>query len=147
MRDEFRSECAIASSLDVLGDRWSLLIVRDMLIGHKYTFKEFSLSKEGVATGILSKRLKCLEGYGIISKRKLPGNKKENIYLLTERGVSLAPLIIEITVWGDANLRDYNKNLNHYEMLKADSQSATRKVREAYIQFTEGFLNASNQTL
>ena len=86
MKKEFRSGCPISSALDVVGDKWSLLIIRDMLVKHKKTFKEISNSDEKIAPSILSARLKLLESYRLIFKTKVPDNKKENIYLLTEKG-------------------------------------------------------------
>ena len=86
MKKEFRSGCPIASSLDIIGDKWTLLIIRDMLVEHKKTFKEISDSYEKIAPSILSARLKLLATYKLITKRKFPENKKENIYLLTEKG-------------------------------------------------------------
>ncbi len=106
MKKGFRSRCPIASMLDVVGDKWTLVLVRDMLLMGKKTFKEFSSSEEGIAPGILSARLKLLEGRGVVTKRRLPGNQKENIYLLTERGIGLAPVIVEMIFWSDRNLRD-----------------------------------------
>ncbi len=134
MQKKFRSPCAIASTLDVLGDKWSLVLVRDMLIKGKKTFKEFSSSPEGIATGILASRLKLLESYGLITKRKLPDNKKENIYLLTEKGIDLAPVIMEITLWGDKYMRAYNEELSSYEALKKDKTVAINTVQKNYRQ-------------
>ena len=134
MQQKFRSPCAIASTLDVLGDKWSLVLVRDMLIKGKKTFKEFSLSAEGIASGILASRLKLLESYGLITKRKLPDNKKENIYLLTEKGIDLAPIIMEITLWGDKYMRAHNAELFSYEELKKDKTLAINTVQENYRQ-------------
>lgn len=108
MEKKFRSGCPIASLLDVMGDKWSLLIVRDMLIKHKKTFKGISESDEKIAPSILSARFKLLESYGLLSKRKLPDNQKENIYLLSEKGIDLTPLIVEYTLWGDKYMREYN---------------------------------------
>jgi DNA-binding HxlR family transcriptional regulator len=111
MKNKFRSGCPIASTLDVVGDKWSLLIVRDMLLQGKKTFKDFSISPEGIAPGILSSRLKWLEENGLITKQKLPDNQKENIYLLTEKGIELAPIITEIIFWSDKNLRLQNSEM------------------------------------
>jgi DNA-binding HxlR family transcriptional regulator len=101
----------LASTLDIVGDKWSLLIVRDMLLQGKKTFKDFSISPEGIAPGILSSRLKWLEENELITKQKLPDNKKENIYLLTEKGIELAPIITEIILWSDKNLRGQNAEM------------------------------------
>lgn len=111
MKNKFRSSCPIASTLDIIGDKWSLLIIRDMLLGHKKTFKEISESDEAIAPSILSSRLKLLECFDLISKRKLPDNLKENIYLLTEKGIGLTPMITEIILWGDKNVRPFNTSM------------------------------------
>ena len=131
MKNEFRSGCPIASSLDIVGDKWSLLIIRDMLIKHKKTFKEISDSDERIAPSILSARLKLLESYKLISKRKLPENKKENIYLLTKKGIGLAPIIIEFTLWGNANLREFNE-IDLVDGLKADKSMIIDAVQNNY---------------
>jgi DNA-binding HxlR family transcriptional regulator len=86
-----------------------------MLLHKKTTHKELVSSKEGIATNLLSIRLKLLLSLNVITKRKLPGNKKENIYLLTEKGIDLAPLILEIVLWSDKHVRAYNTDMNAYE--------------------------------
>ena len=111
MENYFRSSCPIATALDVIGDKWSLILIRDMLLGGKKTFKEMSESLEGIATNILSSRLKLLESFDLITKRKLPENKKENIYLLTEKGIDLAPLVLEIVLWSDKYIREFNPKM------------------------------------
>jgi DNA-binding HxlR family transcriptional regulator len=131
MNNKFRSGCPIACSLDIIGDKWSLLIIRDMLIKHKMTFKEISDSDERIAPSILSARLKLLESYNLITKRKLPENKKENIYLLTEKGISLAPIIIELTLWGDTNMREFNE-IDIIDGLNADKSIIIDIVQNSY---------------
>ena len=131
MMNKFRSGCPISSSLDVVGDKWSLLIVRDMLIKHKKTFKEISNSDERIAPSILSARLKLLESYKLITKRKLPENKKENIYLLTKKGVDLAPVIIELTFWGNANMREFNE-IDDIENLSSNKILIIETVKNNY---------------
>ena len=131
MKNKFRSGCPIASSLDVVGDKWSLLIIRDMLIKHKKTFKEISDSDEKVAPSILSARLKLLESYKLITKRKLPENKKENIYLLTEKGIGFAPIIIEFSLWGDTYMREFNE-IDIIDGLNADKLMVIDTVQNNY---------------
>ena len=131
MKNEFRSGCPIASSLDIVGDKWSLLIIRDMLIKHKKTFKEISDSDERIAPSILSARLKLLESYKLISKRKLPENKKENIYLLTKKGIALAPIIIEFSLWGNSNMREFNE-IDDIEGLNSDKAFVIQSVQDSY---------------
>ncbi len=133
---KFRSSCLIASALDLIGDKWSLLIVRDMLLHQKKTFKEMVASEEGVATNLLSARLKLLESLEVITKRKLAENKKENIYLLTEKGLDLAPLILEIVVWSDKYVRNYNHNMNPFD--KSDA-SMVSTVQTSYREFARQF--------
>ena len=131
MKKEFRSGCPIASTLDVIGDKWSLLIIRDMLIKHKKTFKEISDSDEKIAQSILSARLKLLESYKLIFKTKMPDNKKENIYLLTEKGIRLAPIIIEFSLWGNSNMREFNE-IGDIKGLNLDKTLIIQTVQDSY---------------
>ena len=128
MKNNFRSGCPVASTLDIVGDKWSLLIVRDMLLQGKKTFKDFSISPEKIAPGILSSRLKWLEENQLITKQKLPDNQKENIYLLSEKGIELAPIIIEIILWSDKNLR--NQNAEMFSIAEAGFNQNKAKVTE-----------------
>ena len=131
MKKEFRSGCPISSTLDVIGDKWSLLIIRDMLVKHKKTFKEISDSDEKIAPSILSARLKLLESYKLIFKTKVPDNKKENIYLLTKKGIRLTPIIIEFSLWGETNMREFNE-IDHIEGLNSDKTLIIQKVQDSY---------------
>ena len=131
MKKEFRSGCPISSTLDVIGDKWSLLIIRDMLVKHKKTFKEISDSDEKIAPSILSARLKLLESYKLIFKTKVPDNKKENIYLLTEKGIRLTPIIIEFSLWGETNMREFNE-IDHIEGLNSDKTLIIQTVQDSY---------------
>ena len=131
MKKEFRSGCPISSSLDVVGDKWSLLIIRDMLVKHKKTFKQMSDSYEKIAPSILSARLKLLESYKLIFKTKAPENKKENIYLLTEKGIRLTPIIIEFSLWGNYNMREFNE-IDDIEGLNLDKTLIIQKIQDSY---------------
>ena len=131
MKKEFRSGCPISSTLDVVGDKWSLLIIRDMLVKQKKTFKEISDSDEKIAPSILSARLKLLESYKLIFKTKVPDNKKENIYLLTEKGIRLTPIIIEFSLWGNFNMREFNE-IDHIEGLNLDKTLIMQTVQDSY---------------
>tara|TARA_B110000483_G_scaffold129266_1_gene154930 strand:- start:198 stop:617 length:420 start_codon:yes stop_codon:yes gene_type:complete len=139
MKTEFRSGCPISSTLDVVGDKWSLLIIRDMLLKHKKTFKEISDSDERIAPSILSARLKLLESYKLISKTKVPENKKENIYLLTKKGVRLTPIIIEFSLWGNSNMREFNK-IDYIEGLNSDKSYIIQSVQDSYNSMLLNFL-------
>ena len=131
MKKEFRSGYPISSSLDVVGDKWSLLIIRDMLVKHKKTFKQISDSYEKIAPSILSSRLKLLESYKLIFKTKVPDNKKENIYLLTKKGIRLTPIIIEFSLWGNSNMREFNE-IDDIESLKLDKNLIIQGVQDGY---------------
>ncbi len=134
MKKKFRSSCLIASALDLIGDKWSLLIIRDMIMHKKKTFKELVASEEGVATNLLSARLKMLESLEVISKQKLPENKKENIYLLTDKGLDLTPLILEIVLWSDKYVRDYNPDMHDYNG-GANKKSIIKHFQKEYRSF------------
>jgi len=110
MSTHFRSNCPISSALDIVGDKWSLLIIRDMMFSGKKTYSDFSNSSEKIATNILSNRLSMLEELRIINKGKKEGNKKTNIYSLTQKGKELLPIILEIAQWSDNNLNDHLKD-------------------------------------
>jgi len=99
-KDCRRSSCPIAFSLDVLGDKWTLLVVRDMVFGKKRHFREFLESPEGIATNILTDRLQRLEEAGIVSRRQDPSNARKIIYELTEKGKDLIPALLELIRWG-----------------------------------------------
>ena len=131
MKKEFRSGCPVSCSLDVVGDKWSLLIIRDMLVKHKKTFKQMSDSYEKIAPSILSARLKLLESYKLIFKTKAPENKKENIYLLTEKGIRLTPIIIEFCLWGNYNMREFNE-IDDIEGLNLDKTLIIQKIQDSY---------------
>jgi DNA-binding HxlR family transcriptional regulator len=131
MKKKFRSSCLIASALDLIGDKWSLLIIRDMLLFKKNTFKELAASDEKVATNLLSSRLKLLESIGLLTKRKLPENKKTNIYLLTNKGIDLAPLIMEVVIWSDKYVREYNPDMNDYNS-QENKNEMVEQVQKAY---------------
>ena len=141
MVKKFRSSCLIASALDLIGDKWSLLIIRDMLLHKKKTFKEMVASKEGVATNLLSARLKLLESLEVISKRKLFANKKENIYLLTEKVIDLAPIILEIVLWSDKYVRVYNPGMNTYESGYTNKMLVIESVQKEYREFVRQIID------
>lgn len=96
-----RSECPLSYSLDIFGDKWSLLIIRDLMFENKCTYNDFLKSQEGIATNILASRLKELEENGIIEKSAHPDSKAKNLYRLTSKGIDLLPILIEVYIWSD----------------------------------------------
>ena len=137
---KFRCECPITSALDILGDKWILVIIKLMLIQDKKTFKDFIESDEAIATNILSSKLKYLEEFGIITKKQLPDNKKTSLYLLTEKGLAITPIIVELSVWSDENVRELNKIMvdsPEIEIMKRDKNAFIKKIQENYKAKTE----------
>ena len=95
-----RSACPVSISLEMFGDRWSLLIIRDLMVRGLRTFKEFLQSGEGIASNILSNRLERLEATGIIATEADACDGRKVIYQLTEKGMDLAPIMLELLIWG-----------------------------------------------
>src|SRR4029079_6543579 len=96
-----RSDCPVSCSLDVWGDKWSLLIIRDLLLAKECTYGDFLKSAEGIATNILAARLQLLEENKLIEKLVHPKSKAKVLYRLTRKGIDLLPIMIEINLWGE----------------------------------------------
>lgn len=96
-----RSECPISCSLDIFGDKWSLLIIRDLMFFQKSTYGDFLKSAEGIATNILASRLQSLEENNLIKKLEHPDSKAKVLYQLTQKAIDLLPIIVEIHLWAD----------------------------------------------
>jgi DNA-binding HxlR family transcriptional regulator len=136
----FRSTCAIAVSVDLLGDKWSLLILRDMLLHRKSTFKEFSNSKEKIATNILTNKLQFLMQSGFIEKLDPNGTKKSTRYIATRKGVCVLPLIIELYLLSIDSLDESVFNASQLAIkaeIKANRALFESDRREKYIAFLE----------
>jgi len=135
MNSKFRCQCPITSAIDIIGDKWILVIIKQMLIEDKKTFKDFTESDEAIATNILASKLKCLEEYGIITKTQLPDNKKTNIYLLTDKGLALTPIIVELSIWSDENVRELNPIMREspeIAIMKSDKNKFIAMILENY---------------
>lgn len=100
MNEEHRSGCPINLSLEVFGDKWSLLIIRDMIFGGKRHFRELLRSQEGISSNILADRLKMLVQIGMLTKADDPSHKQKAIYSLTEMAISLVPVLAQLGAWG-----------------------------------------------
>lgn len=125
-KNKGRSDCPISCSLDVFGDKWSLLIIRDIMLRGKLSFSEFLASEEKIATNILVSRLNTLEAEKILVKEVSPDNKSKYLYSLTRKGADLLPIIIEIMDWG----AKYNANCPRRELGKKIKKDKARVVRE-----------------
>lgn len=135
MRLDFRCDCPFTSALDIVGDKWILVIIKQMLIEGKETFKDFTESDEAIATNILSAKLKFLEEVGLIIKTQRPVNKKTNLYLLTEKGLSLTPVLVELATWSDKNLRDLHPTIINgeaMEFLRNDKTTFATEMQKKY---------------
>jgi DNA-binding HxlR family transcriptional regulator len=101
MTEAQRSGCPINLSLEVLGDKWSLLIIRDIMFGNRRHFRELlTRSEEGISSNILADRLKTLLEEGIITREDDPSHKQKGIYSLTEKGIELLPILAQMAAWG-----------------------------------------------
>lgn len=100
-----QSGCPVAFGLDIFGDRWTLLIIRDMLLHGKRTYSDFLASEEKIATNILASRMKHLEDEGVVTRARDPDNRRSFIYTLTDKGLSLTPVLLEIVRWSGDYLR------------------------------------------
>jgi DNA-binding HxlR family transcriptional regulator len=96
-----RSGCPINLTLEILGDRWSLIVIRDVMFGNRRHYRELlKLSEEGIASNILADRLKRLVDAGLLSRRDDPAHKQKSIYSLTEPAIQLVPLLAQMAAWG-----------------------------------------------
>ena len=101
MRSDHRSGCPINLTLEVIGDKWSLLIIRDMIFGNRRHFRDLlQKSDEGIASNILADRLKRLLEQGIMTRARDPSHKQKGIYSLTEQGIELLPVLAQMAGWG-----------------------------------------------
>ena len=100
-----RSNCPVNFAVETIGDKWSLVILRDIIFWGKRTYGEFLKSDERIATNILAGRLEYLEKEGLISKTQDPADKRKEIYTVTERGLDMVPMFVEMIAWsaGDTN--------------------------------------------
>ena len=127
-----RSGCPLNASVEMLGDRWSLLIVRDLMIRGFQTYKEFLASDERIATNILADRLRKLEGHGIITTQPDAADGRKLTYSLTPKGIDLAPVLAEMVLWAAHHEKTGNQALVH--ALQTNKQGVVSEVRERWAQ-------------
>lgn len=131
-KNQRRSDCPISCSLDVWGDKWSLLIIRDLMLAKQCTYGDFLKSGEGISTNILASRLQAMEENGLIEKLSHPESKAKVLYRLTQKGIDLLPIMLEISVWTE----------KYYDIDKD-----RKAVVKQYKKDKEGFLKASLKEL
>ena len=127
---DWRSGCPLNASVEMLGDRWSLLIIRDMMLLGRRTFKEFLGSYERPASNILADRLRRLESYGIIRAERDPSDGRKLIYLLTPKGMDLAPVLTEMVLWAGKHEKTENQPL--IRLMRKDKQKFLEQIRQRW---------------
>jgi DNA-binding HxlR family transcriptional regulator len=125
-----RSGCPLNASVEMLGDRWSLLILRDMMIRGYRSFNEFLQSDEKIASNILADRLRRLESYGIIATERDPSDGRKVIYSLTLKGIDLAPVLTEMVMWAARHEETENQAL--VRQMQADKEQFLAGVRQKW---------------
>jgi len=121
--------CPIAFALDTFGDRWSLMIIRDIALLGSRTYGEFRSTAEKIATNVLADRLQELEADGIIRKSRDPENKRRNIYTLTEKGCDLIPIILDMVLWSAKYDRNTKVGARFLNKIKRDRDGFEMEIR------------------
>ena len=125
-----RSDCPVSCSLDIWGDKWSLLIIRDLMFAKECTYGDFLKSDEGIATNILASRLQALEENKLIEKLDHPDSKAKVLYRLTKKGIDLLPVMIEINLWAEK-----------YFPIPADRKAMLKEVKKDKAAFIKSMTN------
>lgn len=129
---ERRSACPLNASVEMLGDRWSLLIIRDMMLRGFRTYKEFLECYEGIATNILADRLRRLIANGIITAEQDPSDGRKLIYQLTAKGIDLAPVLTEMVLWAARHEDTGNQVL--IQQMRKGKEKVMAGVRQRWAQ-------------
>ena len=119
---DWRSVCPISSALDVIGDKWSLLIIRDLIIHGPRTYSELLKSPEHIATNILAARLDLLVGLKLIQRVKPQASQRNNAFQLTESGAELRPILMALGIWAQVHLKNF-----HTEILEINASDQLEK--------------------
>ena len=125
-----RSDCPINFALETFGDPWSLLIIRDLVYFGKRTYGEFLASEEGIATNILATRLAHLEQQGILTKKPHPTDERKEVYVLTEKGLDLIPVLVEMANWSAQYDAQTGAPPAWIALMNADKEKMTQLIRE-----------------
>ena len=128
--EKHRSKCPVNLALEIFGDKWTLLIIRDIMFAGKQTFRELLQSDEKIATNILTDRLRKLEQQGILHAGPDPAHQQKVIYRLTEKGIDLLPVLVEIGNWSIQHAPVDLKKHQHAVKLVAGGQPLQKKIRK-----------------
>lgn len=131
-KNKLRSHCPVNYGLEAFGDRWALLILRDIIFRGKRTYSEFLKSEEGFATNILASRLEHLIETGILRRERYETDKRKDIYTLTEKGLDLIPVIFEMILWSSKydSQSEARKIVRLVELIRKDNRKISQKVIE-----------------
>ena len=127
-----RSDCPISFALDLFGDKWSLLIIRDLMFKNKKTYSEFLQSEEKIATNILAHRLEMLECAGLIKSEVDPAKKSRYNYELTEKGIDLAPVLLEIVLWSATHDRKTAAPKEFVDRMKTEREKVIKELMDLH---------------
>ena len=128
-KEDIRSHCAVNYGVEIFGDRWSLLIIRDIVFVGKKTYGQFLKSEEGIATNVLAARLAFLEEQGILTKAPSPDDRRKDFYTLTEKGLDLIPMVLNIVLWS----------------AKHDAKSYARRSKEFLARLSQNPMQVSEE--
>ena len=126
-----RSSCPISYALDIFGDKWTLLVIRDIVFLRKRYFRDFLASSEKIASNILADRLKTLEASGIVSKRPDPANARKIIYELTKKGEDLIPSLLELMHWGASHDADTSIPKQFIRRIEKDREGLIAEIKSS----------------
>jgi DNA-binding HxlR family transcriptional regulator len=124
----YRSTCPISTALDILGDKWSLLVVRDLMFKGMNTYGEFLNGGENISTNILADRLGLLERAGVISRHVHPESKAKVLYKLTPKGIDLAPVMVEMIAWSEKHHRVHQQAVEFAREIEKDKAGVIDQV-------------------
>jgi len=126
-----RSYCPISYVLDIFGDKWSLLVIRDLALSHKRYFRDFLASPERIASNILADRLKTLVAAEIVSRRPDPANARKVIYALTEKGEDLIPALLELGYWGAKHDAETAAPKHYIRRIEKDREGLIAEIKSS----------------
>lgn len=127
------SGCPIDYALEIFGDRWSLLVLRDLLVRRKSHFREMMASDEGIASNILAARLRKLEEWGLIARAPDPANKRQIVYAPTEKGKQLIPVLVEIAIWSAKHDPNTKVNGAFIRRARRDREALAKETAADYL--------------
>lgn len=130
-KSKLNNKCPIDYALEVFGDRWTLLVLRDLMLSGKRYYRELMTSKEGIATNILASRLRKMEADGLIIRKQTPEDKRQIFYELTEKALDLIPILLEISRWSVIYDKDTAAPLELMRRFNDEPQQLIAELKEA----------------